>query len=775
MSESGENVDFNDDEYSYGPTELDRNGDVITFYSFKGGVGRSMALANTAFIAASSGKKVLIMDWDLEAPGLAYYFRGVQDPAIARGLKSAPGVLNFLWEWVNRVRTDSKASVEEAVAAFDSGAPFKACIRQLVAPQFFDTFDGSIDYIGAGSPIVETPDRTHYEDALAKFPWHDFFARMAGGYAAHSLRKWAKSHYDLVLIDSRTGLAESAGVCTMQLPDTVALCFVFNRQNIEGIARIAASIRAAKPEVKLVAAPMRVSREGTPEENEARAKAIADLTRQGVFSADTVAHHLQALAVKHADSVPFYESLASIVAQDPSTDPLLLNYLRFARELTGYSDLLLIDLDEDLVSRARARLQPQLATAEYVEKLLGSEPLRAITELERLISSAEELVATGEQASLGDHYLSVLTAVTFEPRTLQFPDRALALQEQALNVLRMLVETNAEWESALAEALEAHLSTFLGQFELEDEVALREELDELYEPSSIPVAELKRLENRRRVAWLTYRSDNEVAAHSAAELFEHVLKLRASGVLGEAYADELLYIEADLLHLKGLTALKNKERVIAKEFLERAVSLCVDLDWDNARSDLKRSIAEVHALLATTGQLELTEESRRDHALRAARINGPALNASSFSELLKLMASEASIPDLRTYLDLTLGSPTHSSRISPIALMFARNATSAARFLKELAHVVALLASERQEQNRMVLQRMASIADLVVSQVSRRRSIFNQVRPLDVAEAYSEFVEAMRKARFEWHQNPEVDQALEILRIPRNVPPPSKR
>src|SRR5215475_1516326 len=48
----------------------ERNGQVVTFYSYKGGTGRTMALANVAWILAANGKKVLVVDWDLEAPGL---------------------------------------------------------------------------------------------------------------------------------------------------------------------------------------------------------------------------------------------------------------------------------------------------------------------------------------------------------------------------------------------------------------------------------------------------------------------------------------------------------------------------------------------------------------------------------------------------------------------------------------------------------------------------------------------------------------------------------
>src|SRR4051812_14058860 len=100
---SGADIDYDESFDVVGPEDQDRDGQVVTFYSFKGGVGRTMTLANTAFLAACSGKRVLVMDWDLEAPGLAYYFRGVQEPALARALRSSPGVLNFLWDWVNRV------------------------------------------------------------------------------------------------------------------------------------------------------------------------------------------------------------------------------------------------------------------------------------------------------------------------------------------------------------------------------------------------------------------------------------------------------------------------------------------------------------------------------------------------------------------------------------------------------------------------------------------------------------------------------------------------
>ena len=45
---------------------------TVTFYSYKGGTGRTLLLANLARLAASLGRKVVALDFDLEAPGLLY-------------------------------------------------------------------------------------------------------------------------------------------------------------------------------------------------------------------------------------------------------------------------------------------------------------------------------------------------------------------------------------------------------------------------------------------------------------------------------------------------------------------------------------------------------------------------------------------------------------------------------------------------------------------------------------------------------------------------------
>ena len=72
-----------------------KRGIVYTFYSFKGGVGRTMALANVAALLAKWGHSVLVVDWDLEAPGLERFFARVK-PEIQELRAKTPGIVDLV-------------------------------------------------------------------------------------------------------------------------------------------------------------------------------------------------------------------------------------------------------------------------------------------------------------------------------------------------------------------------------------------------------------------------------------------------------------------------------------------------------------------------------------------------------------------------------------------------------------------------------------------------------------------------------------------------------
>src|SRR5215475_1162581 len=76
-------------------------GRIITFYSYKGGAGRTMALANVAWILASNGYRVLTVDWDLESPGLHRYFHPF---LLDKQLRASPGVIVMVRDFAAATR-----------------------------------------------------------------------------------------------------------------------------------------------------------------------------------------------------------------------------------------------------------------------------------------------------------------------------------------------------------------------------------------------------------------------------------------------------------------------------------------------------------------------------------------------------------------------------------------------------------------------------------------------------------------------------------------------
>lgn len=69
---------------------------ITCFYSFKGGLGRTTAMVLTGIALARQGKRVALLDFDLEAPGLVHLFS-----ADFEDLKKFRGILDYLVDLSN--------------------------------------------------------------------------------------------------------------------------------------------------------------------------------------------------------------------------------------------------------------------------------------------------------------------------------------------------------------------------------------------------------------------------------------------------------------------------------------------------------------------------------------------------------------------------------------------------------------------------------------------------------------------------------------------------
>lgn len=196
---------------------------VVTFYSYKGGVGRTMALVNTGVALARAGRRVLMVDFDLEAPGLPSY-------SVFEAANCGAGLVDY----VTAYRTTGIApKVSEYIAPCDvEGA------RLWLMPAGRHTQPG-------------------YTEALNSIDWQDLYDHQEGYLMFEDMKQqWARydgKGFDYVLIDSRTGHTDVGGICTRQLPDAVVIMFLPNEQNIEGLAPIVEAIKAEKSRRKPIA------------------------------------------------------------------------------------------------------------------------------------------------------------------------------------------------------------------------------------------------------------------------------------------------------------------------------------------------------------------------------------------------------------------------------------------------------------------------------------------------------------------------------------------
>lgn len=185
---------------------------VVTFYSFKGGVGRSMALANVAAELTNRGRNVLIVDFDLEAPGLDTFNFGV-------GKKTNNGIVEFVSYYI---RNNESPQVAEYIVHCNKGDDRKGNLWLMPA--------GKLD--------------NDYASRLSQIDWNDLYKNRYGYILFEDLKaQWKKElSPDYVLIDSRTGHSDVSGICTRQLPDSVVFLFFPNEQNLIGLRKVVCSV-----------------------------------------------------------------------------------------------------------------------------------------------------------------------------------------------------------------------------------------------------------------------------------------------------------------------------------------------------------------------------------------------------------------------------------------------------------------------------------------------------------------------------------------------------
>ena len=354
-----------------------RMGQIVTFYSFKGGTGRTMALANMAWILAANGKRVLIADWDLESPGLHRFFQPFMDSRVS----DRPGIVDlvrrYAWamaeaeidpEALHRVEKSREAALPAISAMIDEHVGRLDSYAIPLSWQFPD--DGALHFLSSGKQ-----NNGDYQATLSSLNWDNFYENLYGDRFMTALRTYLKSKYDYVLIDSRTGHGDVADICTVHLPDVVIDCFTLTNQGIDGAAMIAREIQEhSDRDITIWPVPMRIDH-AQKEKVEAgvqfAANSFAGLPAK--MSDEERRDYWAAVEVPYRPSYAYEETLATFNDRPGSQSGLLPYYERIAALITDGEITTLPPREEWLRLRTRL-LFSRTQSAKLLEVVLDFSP-----------------------------------------------------------------------------------------------------------------------------------------------------------------------------------------------------------------------------------------------------------------------------------------------------------------------------------------------------------------------------------------------------------------
>ena len=283
----------------------------VTFYSYKGGVGRTSALVNVAVQQALGGNNIIVLDFDLEAPGTYPYLKKLD----SNYDENKEGLLEYL-----------VASIEgEKVPALRDNA---VDLSRYVGSDN----GGHLWVINAGN----TKDLS-YTSRLEKLRWNEIFQKQFGELLLKNLKNQIVEEFsrpDFVFIDSRTGITETGGVCTRYLADTIVILTSLNEQNINGTGMIFKELAAEKKETILVAANVPV---GMPTEpDQLFIKRIESFEKVFTRAPDLFIYYYPVLSL--SEEIPLLQlrkefSNTRMTSHLVTTDPLIQSYRRLVNTI----------------------------------------------------------------------------------------------------------------------------------------------------------------------------------------------------------------------------------------------------------------------------------------------------------------------------------------------------------------------------------------------------------------------------------------------------------
>jgi WD40 repeat protein/MinD-like ATPase involved in chromosome partitioning or flagellar assembly len=193
---------------------------TVTFYSYKGGVGRTILAANIAVLLARRGK-TLLCDFDLEAPGL----HRIDDLASAQ--RNRYGLFEWLLDWQEKRHFDqpTERDLDRIAAAV---LPADKQQNLFLLPAHATDANAASLYQGIDWPhfLVDDPD-------------------LGLGLLRALLQRLREKHaFRYIILDARTGITDIGGFLAALLPDVTVLVGNYGAQNTGGLKAVWTGLKA---------------------------------------------------------------------------------------------------------------------------------------------------------------------------------------------------------------------------------------------------------------------------------------------------------------------------------------------------------------------------------------------------------------------------------------------------------------------------------------------------------------------------------------------------